>query len=274
MSFVGDAWDDWGADALDPGGIIKGISGEGAAEAAGQAATAQLQGVRESNALQKEIFEQTRADYKPRLDIQNNALAKLANFNPAEIANDPAYKFNMEQGNQAIERSQAARGLSGSGATLKSLSRYNQGLASQTSGQKFSQLAQLAGLGIDASGATANAGQNYANQVSQGIIGGANARASGYLSAANAQQQGATNVAGLGLAALSYFSDPRLKTNIERIGTHESGLPLYEWDYLWGEHAQGVMADEAKQKFPDAVYEGPFGYLFVRYDQLEPAKWH
>ena len=73
------------------------------------------------------------------------------------------------------------------------------------------------------------------------------------------------------------FSDPDLKTNIRRIGTHNSGLALYKWD--WNDTANklgvgsqsnvGVMADEAKEKFPNAVRRHPSGYLEVRYERLQ-----
>jgi hypothetical protein len=73
------------------------------------------------------------------------------------------------------------------------------------------------------------------------------------------------------------FSDPDLKTNIRRIGTHSSGLALYKWD--WNDTAKklgadsqnnvGIMADEAKDKFPHAVHVHPNGYLAVRYERLQ-----
>ncbi len=58
----------------------------------------------------------------------------------------------------------------------------------------------------------------------------------------------------LGSAALPLmFSDRRLKRNITRIGTHSLGIGLYEWNYLWGEHSTGVMADEVRAVMPQAV---------------------
>jgi hypothetical protein len=76
---------------------------------------------------------------------------------------------------------------------------------------------------------------------------------------------------------LPFLSDPDLKTNIRRIGTHSSGLALYKWD--WNDTAKklgagsqnnvGIMADEAKEKFPHAVHVHPNGYLAVRYERLQ-----
>lgn len=75
------------------------------------------------------------------------------------------------------------------------------------------------------------------------------------------QQQDAANRAGLfglGSAAISaapffFSSDRRLKRDIERIGTLASGLALYTWNYVWGAPGIGVMADEVRKVFPDAV---------------------
>lgn len=63
-------------------------------------------------------------------------------------------------------------------------------------------------------------------------------------------------------------SDRRLKTNIQRIGTHRLGIGIYEFDYFSGEHAVGVMADEVKTVMPNAVIRGEDGYDRVDYSKL------
>ncbi len=81
---------------------------------------------------------------------------------------------------------------------------------------------------------------------------------------------------GLGSAALgapaggwlSKLSDRRLKMNVNRIGTHILGIGLYAWDYLWGEHAEGVMADEVLTVMPEAVLQHPSGYMMVDYSMI------
>jgi hypothetical protein len=74
----------------------------------------------------------------------------------------------------------------------------------------------------------------------------------------------------MGAAAipLMRFSDVRLKTNIERIGSLPSGLPVYEFSYIWGgPRVRGVMAQEAREMFPDAVAEIG-GFLAVDYGKV------
>ena len=79
---------------------------------------------------------------------------------------------------------------------------------------------------------------------------------------------------GLGGAALSnipeiasLFSDIRLKSNIERIGTHKTGLGIYAYD-IFGHREVGVMAQEAMILMPDAVSQHSSGYLMVNYGRL------
>ena len=50
----------------------------------------------------------------------------------------------------------------------------------------------------------------------------------------------------------SFFSDRRLKKNIKQIGKIKD-LPLYLFEYLWGQWSIGVMADEVRDKYPEYV---------------------
>jgi hypothetical protein len=83
-------------------------------------------------------------------------------------------------------------------------------------------------------------------------------------SGANAQTSGLYSLAG---AAIPFMSDRRLKSNIERIGTHKLGIGVYEYD-IFGERQQGVMADEVEKVMPEAVVMHPSGYKMVKYGLL------
>ncbi|MDE2100413.1 MAG: tail fiber domain-containing protein [Patescibacteria group bacterium] len=65
----------------------------------------------------------------------------------------------------------------------------------------------------------------------------------------------------------SLFSDRRLKKNIEEIGKTASGHKLYSFEYLWGEKAVGVMADEVEKVMPLAI-SNVFGFKAVNYDMV------
>lgn len=70
-------------------------------------------------------------------------------------------------------------------------------------------------------------------------------------------------------------SDPCLKENVVRIGSHPLGIGLYLFDYKseyqaqWGYDRQfGVMADEVETVMPEAVSVHPDGYRMVNYAML------
>lgn len=99
---------------------------------------------------------------------------------------------------------------------------------------------------------------------------------SGYdaqLGAYNAQQaQNADMIGGLfslGKAAAPFmFSDRRLKRDIKRIGTHATGVGIYEYTML-GYPQVGVIAQEMQAVRPDLVKRHQNGYLMVDYGGLQ-----
>lgn len=79
-----------------------------------------------------------------------------------------------------------------------------------------------------------------------------------------------------GFAAMPYLmalSDRRLKTNIRPVAELSNGLTWYEFDYIWGEPSEGVMADEVERLYPDAVFELD-GYMAVDYSKIWSTSWH
>ena len=68
-------------------------------------------------------------------------------------------------------------------------------------------------------------------------------------------------------AAPLMFSDSRLKSNVERVGTHPLGIGIYEYD-IFGRREIGVMAQELLPVMPEAVLQHPSGYLMVDYGRL------
>jgi hypothetical protein len=132
---------------------------------------------------------------------------------------NPAYQFQLKQGQQALDRSSAARGMGYSGAQMKASQEYGQGLASQQYdkeynrasgefGDYYNRLAGLAQGGQQAAGSMAQAGGQFANNAGNtfanlsnaqsSILGQqANARASGYTANANALSGGLNSLTNL-----------------------------------------------------------------------------
>lgn len=91
-------------------------------------------------------------------------------FNPGDLSNDPGYQFRLGEGQKAVERSLAAKGLGSSGAALKAAQDYGQGLADQTYNDAYqrwlaqnSQLAGQSGQGYNAAGDVADIYGNMGN---------------------------------------------------------------------------------------------------------------
>lgn len=94
------------------------------------------------------------------------------------------------------------------------------------------------------------------------------AQMQGQQNAANASAENAfmnSIMGGIGTAAgmAGMFSDRRLKKNVQKIGSH-NGVNWYAFDYLWGQSAIGVMADEV----PHAAFQHPSGFWMVDYSKV------
>lgn len=162
------------------------------ANAAGQAAD-----------LQREQFERQLELQAPFREAGVRALNKLeaasdyTPFGMDQFQADPGYAFRFSQGQKALERSAAARGGLISGNTGGALQQYGQGMASQEYQNAFNRyqtersarlnpLQSLAGVGQTSVNQLGAAGQNYAMGMGEALGAGAQARASGYMGAANA----------------------------------------------------------------------------------------
>lgn len=76
----------------------------------------------------------------PGQDIFSKKLAGMASGQFAP--DDPSYQWRLQQGQQAVERSAAARGQLGSGNILTALTDYGQGAASQEYSAQFQRMLQ------------------------------------------------------------------------------------------------------------------------------------
>ncbi len=81
------------------------------------------------------------AQYRGQYANQLNQLMA----NPASITSTPGYQFNMQQGQQALNRQAAQTGQQQSGAQQIALQQYNQGFAGSYLNNQLSQLSQLSG---------------------------------------------------------------------------------------------------------------------------------
>lgn len=185
------------------GSVISGNSAKSAADA--QAAAAN-----HATDVQQQEWQQQQDNQKPFLQAGQAAIGQMGSmaanpqtFSASDLASnmDPSYQFELQQGQQAIQRSAAAQGGLQSGGTLKSMAQYTQNMASTGYQQaynnfntnqtnQFNRLASVAGAGQTSNGQLGQAGQNYANQVGNNMMGAANAQ--GAASIAQGNQLGNT----------------------------------------------------------------------------------
>lgn len=200
------------------GGVASSAMGS---KAAGKAADAQKDAAAQQAQLQWDMYQQQREDQAPWRDQGINALNSLAirlgldggkgglldSFSQQDFEGDPGYQWRIQQGQNGIESSAAARGGLLSGAAAKAISKYNQNFASneynnaynrfnQNQANIFNRLAAVAGVGQTATNQLGQAGQNYATNAGNALQYGGAARASGYTNQANALNAGFGSITG------------------------------------------------------------------------------
>ncbi len=104
-----------------------------------------------------------------------DALARLAAGN-IDVTADPSYRFRLDQGLGAVNRSAAARGKSLSGQTLKALNDYAQNFASQEYNNVYDRQANLARMGLGAGTQLANNRLGAGRSLADIYMGGAAAQ--------------------------------------------------------------------------------------------------
>jgi len=226
------------------------------ANAAEDAANPQAGAARDANATQLRMFEQSRADLEPyrgygrtalvNLESTANAPLSMRPYVPtapytgpseADLRADPGYQFRVSEGQKALERSAASKGLLLSGGQFKDLTRFGQGMGAQEYGaayqrgyqqnadlynrtlqayqtdyntllglrkEQYGEFAGIAGAGQGAVNTLSSIGQNTATALNANTVGAGNALAAGTVGSANAFNAGLSSVGQAGNQYLQY----------------------------------------------------------------------
>ncbi len=170
---------------------------------AGKAADKQAGAMDRASELEYRQYQEDVARQKPFYDVGVNALpelvaaSKYTPFGTEQFQADPGYAFRLKEGQQALERSAAARGGLISGGALKAATRYGQEMGSQEYTNAFNRyqaertarlqpLQSLTGMGQTTAQQIGQQGQQMATNVGSNMGSAAAARASGYVGQANA----------------------------------------------------------------------------------------
>jgi hypothetical protein len=157
-------------------------------------------------------------------------------FTPADLTQEPGYQFTLGEGEKAINRAAAARGMWASGPTLKALTRFNQGLAGTTyqdawsrdaaeKARLFGMYSDVSGRGQSSAAQTGTLGANYASMIGGNIAGAGASQAGGTVGAANAWNSGLGQI---GQSAMDYYT---LNEILKRPQTLSN--PGSDWGYRW-----------------------------------------
>lgn len=172
---------------------------------------------------QLQMFQQTQANLSPYMQTGQQANQELAHglglngagqYNPNspllqpfgldQFQQSPDYQFNLQQGQQAIDKAASARGNYYAPQTLQDTAKFSQGLASQefnnayqmynqNQGNIFSRLFQTSGSGQNAAAGLGGLSQSAAT--GSGLFG----------TSAGAAQAGGIQGAGMSLSQLAYL---------------------------------------------------------------------
>ncbi len=241
---------------LDAVGSILGTNKTNQEIGAQQAAAGQA-----DQTLQNQYNQQQQLN-QPYYQAGTSALSQMQNpnfqqnFTLAQFQQDPGYQFQMQQGQQAIQRAAAAGGVGG--GTLKDLQSYSQGLANNDYQQafnnyqtqqnnQFGRLGTLAGMGQQAAGQDQASSMNYGNQVAQTQMGLGNAEAAAYGAEGNMNAgliNGTMGAAGQAGGFKTLFCDRRLKTSIEPVSREDlnelkGAITAFKFRYKNEKHGLG-----------------------------------
>lgn len=219
------------------GSLITGLVGQGGANAAaGAMGTATQQAI---NFAQNQA-DVNRSDASPWMSAGTSALSEIGKllgwgelYNPGTNGStynytgdptgekrkaamnafqvSPGYTFRKKEGIDALDRSAAARGSLRSGAQMKAVQDYGDGLASQEYDNQFNRYLTLAGMGGQQQSAVMGANTNLTNSMGNWALRGAEGRGSSYIQGANALASGigqGFNNALYGLAWTGAFGKP------------------------------------------------------------------
>lgn len=141
----------------------------------------------------------------------------MQRFNNDVFEKDPGYQFRLDEGAKAVEGSAAARGGLLSGAAAKAMQKYGQGYASNeyanaynrfTTDQSnlYSRAMGLQDVGMRAAGAQGGNLMTQGQQAAQMFSNIGDVRASGIMGAANARASGYSNIGNTAMDIYGQFA--------------------------------------------------------------------
>lgn len=265
------------------GSILSSLTGSGGASAANRAAGFETAGSQRGIDEMRRQFNITQRNMQPFLAAGQGAIPGAVQASTqggleerlAQILGGDAFQELTGERERALQGQLSAGGLTRSGTALEEIANVPTDLAFQIEQLLSGRESALMGGGQNAA---SNIGQfgaqsssNIANLLAQQGV----SQGSGALGAAQSRAGGSENLVNIAAtAAAIYFSDPRLKENVEQISEIRD-LSVYQWDWIPETEGTivakcgtiGFMADEVQEKYPQHVAEYG-GFMVIDYPAL------
>lgn len=137
---------------------------------ANKTATGQMTaGIEQGLASLNQFYGTARQDAAPYMASGLQGLSQYQGLlaNPNAVKESEDYKFRFAEGQQALERSAAAKGMLMSGNTLQELQQYGQGFATRELDAALQRRIPLMETGLTSQRSLAELGQGYANAIAE-----------------------------------------------------------------------------------------------------------
>ena len=174
-----------------------------------------------------------------------------------EMNADPGYQFRMQQGQQALERSGAARGVTNTGGTLRNILDYGQQAGSQEYGAAYgrklndyttNEQNRFNTYQTNYANAMGAYNQNEANRAGAFDRNVGNAANAYNTNAENAYRQYTTNTAGQNMA--------NQEAEARRSGAYNTNLGAYENQQQYGLRSQAQAYDQQYRNWVEQYNQG------------------
>ena len=179
----------WIATAIVGGAVVASVASTSAAKEVNKGTDA-------ATAEGRRQFDLTRDDFAEGRRVGDAALGRLDRIQSGDFSDfftSPGFEFVRDEGLRGIENRFSASGGSLSGNALRRLTEFNSGLASNEFGKFVNRDLSIAGRGGAATAAGAAAGTQISGNISNALVAGGNARASGITGLNTALQGGIAN---------------------------------------------------------------------------------
>lgn len=209
-------------------------------------------------------------------DVQRGATTAGLDANISEILDTEIFGSLRDERERSARGQLAAGGLTRSGFGVEQIANIPSELALDLEETIFGRQSQLAGTGFDAAQSLSGFDAAAQTNIADLLIGQGKAASAGIITDAKTKSKAVGEAVGIAskLASQFFFSDPRLKENVEQIAVL-GDLRVYSWNWIDAvkdtivNHCPtiGFLASEVEDKYPHHV--GEFGgFLTIDYTGL------